>query len=828
MWIDVTWGAGGSTADKTLEICISALKYHGLNVMMHLTCTNMPKEKLKEALDTRKQNGICNILALRGDPPGYLEKGGEGFKQCEGGFAYATDLVKYIRAEFGDYFCIAVAGYPEGHLEATSFDDDMKHLKTKVDAGADLIVTQLFYDNSTFLDYVDKCRKMGITIPILPGIMPIQSYAGFNKMTSLCKTKVPAHIPEALEPVKDDAEKVKDAGVKIAIDQCKELMDKGTPGLHFYTLNLESSVMRIVRGLGLVPDWTSTRTLPWKQSADKSRATEDVRPIFWANRPGSYLRRTATWDDFPNGRFSDSRSPAYGECNFVSFAKPHPAKQGDLLRDMWGKEPQCFDDVANVFVGYLRGDVKRLPWCEERPATETSFISKQLLKLNQLGLLTINSQPRANAALSTDPYVGWGGAKGFVYQKAYLEFFCSKPLLEKIIEGIKGNQFASYMAVNKDGDVISNTQDCKTNAVTWGVFPGREVIQPTVVDEKSFMAWKDEAFALWDEWSSIYEDGSTSKQLIEGIVETYYLVNIVDNDFVSGDLINTLIQNAVSHKWPAPSAVKPMPQPVVAWSAGDSKVKDIGLAEFGRKELTIAEQEMPGLMATRMEYGGKQPFKGMNISGSLHMTVQTAVLIETIATLGAKVRWGSCNIFSTQDHAAAAVAKAGTCAVFAWKGETLPEYWWCTEQMLTWMGADGPDQIVDDGGDATMLIHKGREYEATYAKTKQLPDPASTSNAEFKCVLQLIRDSIQVDSTKWTRMAAQCKGVSEETTTGVHRLKEMAAKGELLFPAINVNDCVTKSKFDNVFGCRHSLPDGIMRATDVMIGGKTVLICGYG
>jgi len=260
----------------------------------------------------------------------------------------------------------------------------------------------------------------------------------------------------------------------------------------------------------------------------------------------------------------------------------------------------------------------------------------------------------------------------------------------------------------------------------------------------------------------------------------------------------------------------------------DSKVKDMGLAEFGRKELNIAEHEMPGLMACRKEFGAAQPFKGMNISGSLHMTIQTAVLIETLHALGAKVRWCSCNIFSTQDHAAAAVAKAGTSVVFAWKGETLPEYWWCTEQMLTWPGCDGPDQIVDDGGDATMLIHKGREFEEKYAKDKSLPDPASTDNAEFKCVLQLIRDSIPRDATKWTRMSKIVKGVSEETTTGVHRLKEMAAKGELLFPAINVNDCVTKSKFDNVYGCRHSLPDGIMRATDVMIGGKRVLVCGYG
>jgi len=260
----------------------------------------------------------------------------------------------------------------------------------------------------------------------------------------------------------------------------------------------------------------------------------------------------------------------------------------------------------------------------------------------------------------------------------------------------------------------------------------------------------------------------------------------------------------------------------------DSKVKDMGLAEFGRKELDLAEHEMPGLMAARKEYGPAQPFKGLNINGSLHMTIQTAVLIETLEALGAKVRWCSCNIFSTQDHAAAAIAKKGTCSVFAWKGETLPEYWWCTEQMMTVPGKDGCDQLVDDGGDATLLIHKGKEMEEKFAKDGSLPDPNSTTNPEFKCILQLLKDSIPADKTKYSRMAKACKGVSEETTTGVHRLREMAAKGELLFPAINVNDCVTKSKFDNVYGCRHSLPDGIMRATDVMIGGKRALVAGYG
>merc|ERR1711982_83387 len=244
--------------------------------------------------------------------------------------------------------------------------------------------------------------------------------------------------------------------------------------------------------------------------------------------------------------------------------------------------------------------------------------------------------------------------------------------------------------------------------------------------------------------------------------------------------------------------------------------------------LTLAEHEMPGLMAARKEFGPAQPFKGLDINGSLHMTIQTGVLIETLAALGATVRWASCNIFSTQDHAAAAIAKAGTATVFAWKGETLPEYWWCTEQMMTVPGADGCDQLVDDGGDAALLIHKGKEFEEKFAKDGTLPDPASTDNAEFKCVLKLMKEGIPADKTKWTRYAKCVKGVSEETTTGVHRLKEMAKAGTLLFPAINVNDCVTKSKFDNVYGCRHSLPDGIMRATDVMIGGKRALVCGYG
>ncbi|AJF63652.1 adenosylhomocysteinase [Streptomyces vietnamensis] len=248
----------------------------------------------------------------------------------------------------------------------------------------------------------------------------------------------------------------------------------------------------------------------------------------------------------------------------------------------------------------------------------------------------------------------------------------------------------------------------------------------------------------------------------------------------------------------------------------DYKVADISLAEFGRKEITLAEHEMPGLMAIRREYAQTRPLAGARITGSLHMTVQTAVLIETLVALGAQVRWVSCNIYSTQDHAAAAIAAAGI-PVFAWKGETLEEYWWCTEQALTWPGAEGPNMILDDGGDATLLVHKGVEYQ----KTGVLPE---ASNEE----LAVVRALLESTTLDWAAIAAGIRGVTEETTTGVHRLYEMHREGALLFPAINVNDAVTKSKFDNKYGCRHSLIDGINRATDVLIGGKTAVVCGYG
>jgi len=530
-WIDVTWGAGGSTAEKTIEICSTAQRFLGLETMMHLTCTNMPRKAIDDALRRAKEAGIQNVLALRGDPPR-----GEEWKQLDGGFAHAVDLVRYIRSEYGDYFGIGVAGYPEGHPDASNKEEDLKHLKEKVDAGADLIITQLFYDTSLFLQFVKDCRALGITCPILPGMMPIQTYAGFKRMTALCKTHVPSPITEALEPIQNDDAAVKAYGVKLCIEMCKELLDAGIPGLHFYTLNLEKSVLQILDGLDLIAKHMA-RTLPWRVSANTDRkAKEEVRPIFWSNRPRSYMSRTSSWDDFPNGRWGDSRSPAFGEFNdyHLTAHKQDADSLESALRSKWGV-PTTEQDIHNVFAAYCKGTIDRLPWNDTPLALETTVISDKLVKLNSIGVLTINSQPRVNAVPSTDPKFGWGGSGGYVYQKAYLEFFVSPENKDKLLAKMHRYPTLSYHSVDIQGQSVSNVKT--TAAVTWGVFPGKEIIQPTVVDPGAFLVWKDEAFGLWKtQWASLYAEDSVSAKLIHKIHDTWFLINIVDNNYIDGDI----------------------------------------------------------------------------------------------------------------------------------------------------------------------------------------------------------------------------------------------------------------------------------------------------
>ncbi|MBD3335353.1 MAG: methylenetetrahydrofolate reductase [Candidatus Eisenbacteria bacterium] len=532
-FMDVTWGAGGTTAERTLEISANAQRYLGLDVLMHLTLTGASREQLVEVLEKAKQAGIHNVLALRGDLP----RGKKIWTGAENGFRYASDLVRFVRQEHGDHFGIVVGGYPEGHVEAESKDECIRYMKEKLEAGADFVITQLFYDIDEYFDFMDRCRKAGVTQPIIPGVMPIHNYERFERICRLGQVKVPARILEDLEPIKSDDKKVAAYGVELAADMCRRLLEHGAPGLHFYTLNLESSVSKILDRLGIVGDVRPMRSLPWRRSAMGTRnGEEDVRPIYWSNRPGSYLARTMDWDDFPNGRWGDSRSPSFGDLNdYYLFRRGKGVEAvARRARQMWG-EPRSEEDIREVFIRYCRSEIDRLPWCDLPLQVESRRILEQLIRLNERGYLTINSQPPVNGAPSTDPEVGWGGEDGRVYQKAYVEFFASRERTEALLRELQKFPALTYHAVNVRGESLTNAGGVQ--AITWGVFPDREIVQPTVVDPESFHAWKDEAFQLWrDEWRDLYDEGSPAYKLIEDIHDTYYLVNIVDNDYIEGDL----------------------------------------------------------------------------------------------------------------------------------------------------------------------------------------------------------------------------------------------------------------------------------------------------
>jgi len=535
-FIDVTWGAGGSTADKTLDMCKTIQKYFGLEVMMHLTCTNMAVSSLNKILKDAKGSDLSNILALRGDPP----EGSHNWEQHADGFFYGIDLVRYIRKEFGDYFCLGVGGYPDGHHEQSDIDIDIKYLNEKVDAGADVVVTQLFYDIDKFLNFRDKCMKAGIKVPIIPGIMPIHNYARFLKFTQFCKVSIPISVSKKLESIKDDDSSVINYGIDQASEMGKKLIEEGVPGLHFYTLNLEHSVSEILRSLDLVSSKGIIKELPWRQSTlDDRKTSEDVRPIYWSNRPVSYLTRTENWDDFPNGRWGDITSPTFGELN--QYHAIRAGSKSDKVKarrkKIWG-EPKSINDIKDVFVSFCNGKINSLPWCEIPLAQESRQISDDLLNINKMGYFTINSQPKINGLPSEDPVAGWGGAGGRVYQKSYLEFFTSEDNLNALLKSIKSTDNISYQAINIDGNLITNLSENSVMAVTWGVFPGKEIMQPTIVDTRSFLIWKDEAFGLWmNDWASIYKQESASFKILREIYETYYLVNIVDNDYIDGNMI---------------------------------------------------------------------------------------------------------------------------------------------------------------------------------------------------------------------------------------------------------------------------------------------------
>ncbi|KAF7163157.1 hypothetical protein CNMCM5623_008227 [Aspergillus felis] len=523
-FIDITWGAGGRLSDLTCEMVNVAQSVYGLETCMHLTCTDMPLEKVNAALSAAYKAGCTNILALRGDPP----RDKEAWEATEGGLRYAKDLVKYIREKYGNHFDIGVGGYPEGADDNSDVDQLIDHLKEKVDAGSSFVVTQMFYDTDNFIEWVKKCRAKGITVPIIPGIMPISTYAAFIRRANWTKARIPPDWLEALEPVKNDDAAVKEIGKKLIADMCRRLLAAGIKHLHFYTMNLAQATQAVLEELKLIPSEETPlqRPLPWRPSLALNRRGEDVRPIFWRNRNSSYIARTQTWDEFPNGRWTDSRSPAFGELDAYGIGLKGTNEQNIKL---WG-EPKSIRDVTQIFVRYLEGKLDRLPWSDSPISSEANAIKDNLVQLNSRGLLTVNSQPAVNGVRSSHPVFGWGPKNGFVYQKAYLELFVPPYLLDELIARIEKNPDLTYHAVGKKGEFRTNTRD-SPNALTWGIFAGREIVQPTIVETISFLAWKDEAYRLGEDWAKCHDASSPSRKLIQDMMDNWYLVNIVNNDF---------------------------------------------------------------------------------------------------------------------------------------------------------------------------------------------------------------------------------------------------------------------------------------------------------
>jgi len=557
LFCDVTWHpAGDPGADKptsSMTVASTMLNYCGIDTMLHITCCQQTRAELKKHLEKARDLGIRNLLALRGDPPANQIE----WKAPANGFNYATDLVKFIRQEFGNFFTICVAAYPSGHPTCTSYEDDLIHLKEKVDAGSDFIITQLFFETDTYLKFVTDCRNIGITIPIIPGILPIQAYQSLRHITKLSQLELPQELIDIIEPIKNNDEAIKNYGIHQATQMCKDLLNSGmVNGLHFYTLNKEKATITVLKNVGL---WNEDpmRPLPWNVPVSYKRCTEGVRPIFWSSRPKSYVYRTATWDEFPNGRWGNSSSASFRDLNdyYLFYLKSSaPAKE---LIAQWGENLTCEQDVWNVFYWYITGlenddgvSVERIPWNDENLSPETQLILSELADLNKNGVLTINSQPSVNAAPSDDPIFGWGNTNGYVFQKAYLEFFTDSENISNLKKILENYPQVNYHMVNKSGDDnYTNCDSLEPIAVTWGVFPGKEIVQPTVVDPIAFNSWKDEAFALWTEqWGKLYPKDSQSYKIIENIHDTYYLVNLVDNNFPSQTCLFEIVNEMLALK----------------------------------------------------------------------------------------------------------------------------------------------------------------------------------------------------------------------------------------------------------------------------------------
>lgn len=555
LFIDITWNAGGRLSTLTSEMVHTTSTVLGLETCMHLTCTNMPLKLIDDALQRAYNSGCQNILALRGDPP--LDG-----SESTGDFKYAKDLIKHIKKNYGDHFCIGVAGYPEGHPEEPNDDNTLKFLKLKQDEGAAFIVTQLFYDVEKFINWCQKCRDNDITIPIIPGIMPISNYSAFLRRAKWNDVSIPQNFIDRLEPIKDDDAKVRDEGCKLMTELCQTLVDsKYVNHLHFYTMNLEKATTMLLDSLHLLSnktknDYECEHSKPWRKSLNPQRENENVRPIFWKNRKFSYIKRTNNWDEFPNGRWGDSRSPAFGSLDI--FEHDIIRHSSTKILQLWDR-PANSHDLGSLIVKYLNNEINCLPWSDTQVTDEINSIKNDLIDLNNHGIITINSQPKINCIESTNKIYGWGPSNGYVYQKQYLEFLLPKDKIDALIFQINtinnetGYDKLNYFIADSESTNLlkSNvsTESADVNAVTWGCFPGKEIAQPTIVEKVSFLAWKDELYLILKKWSNVLLNSSNdleneptdelrlkdlkSSKFVQSMIDDYVLVNIVDNDYVS-------------------------------------------------------------------------------------------------------------------------------------------------------------------------------------------------------------------------------------------------------------------------------------------------------
>ncbi|KAJ9617109.1 methylenetetrahydrofolate reductase 1 [Cladophialophora chaetospira] len=662
LFVTVTWGAGGSTATKSLELADVTQRQLGLTTVLHLTCTNMKKDMVDEALQAAKEIGIRNILALRGDPPREEYKdaaedeaeagsGGAGTESNEE-FTWAIDLVRYIRRKHGDYFAIGVAGYPEGHADEShpeqgkqSVEHDLPYLVEKVGAGADFIMTQLTYDIEAYGKYEKRLRgysdkdgkKVFEKIPIIPGLMPIQSYQIIKRITKLSHAKLPEDISKRIEAVKGDDEAVKKVGVDVLSELVEQMKGLSQPesvprGFHFYTLNLEKSVAFILERTGLIPpvssEGSTERDGDSSDSDDIVNGAQSPQPSAFSRRrrssvnaqphnrvimdrprppepqtngdsaphkltaqhsardrgtgiPASSptrrhnllisegqgsLGREATWDDYPNGRFGPSHSPAFGEIDgYGPSLKVSPL----MARRLWG-HPKCGKDVTEIFRRHVSGELVGVPWSDDiDPASsdrsgalraETDVIRSELLSLiSKQNYWTLASQPAVDGAPSSHPIFGWGPpGEGFVFQKAFVEFFCSRDEWEGTLKqrlNSYGSEVLGWMKTDAQGVFESSVSTATTNgtkaepsstntsiadnantinAVTWGVFPSREILTPTIIEAESFRAWATEAYAIWSEWRRCFPRGSEDAGFLDRVRRDVVLVNIVGQEFRGG------------------------------------------------------------------------------------------------------------------------------------------------------------------------------------------------------------------------------------------------------------------------------------------------------